>query len=461
MFRRILGLAANSPLAFCSFISIASTLITSESSLRAQEAVPSAAADDAFIRTVENKEAGNVILQMAIRRFERTGQTGPVVTMHSAIHIADQVFYEKLQKLLDEKDIVLFESVKPPGAGRPEHSLKGADSSEFKIATTKMRLRLLAIAAMAFERKNKKLPADMQELLKSVDGKLELYANLLAKDGWGNDFLYSLLPESEKESSEKNNTTKSKKLAFEITSLGEDKTQGGEGSAADILLSNQKPISSRDVPKEGDQGIQADLAEALGLVFQLNAMKHDRANWRNSDLSVDQVQERLAASGADGEELFKMLNGSSMQAGILKLLLGLMKLMPSLQVSGKLMIIEAMGGADQLMSNMPGANKMMEVILKDRNKVVMDDLANIIQREPAVKHVGIIYGGAHMPDLEESLEKMGYQEVSVEWLDAITVVLPKNPAERQQLESMRSTIRKSIEQQAKQLQRASAKKKKE
>lgn len=460
MFSGIPRLAARSLFAFSTAIAISSTFMLG-SPLRAQEAVAGPDADDAFIRTVENKEAGNVILQMAIRRFERNGQAGPIVTMHSAIHIADQVFYEKLQKLLDEKDVVLFESVKPPGAGRPEHSLTGADSSEFKIATTKMRLRLLGIAALAFERKNKKLPADMQELLKSVDGKLEMYSNLLAKDGWGNEFLYALLPEPVKDSGENSSATKSKKTGFEIISLGEDKAQGGEGAGADVLLSNQKPISSRDVPKEGDQGIQADLAEALGLVFQLNAMKHDKSNWRNSDLSIDQVQERLAASGADGDELFKMLNGSSMQAGVLKLLLGFMKLMPSLQVSGKLMIIEAMGSADQLMVNMPGANKMMDVILKDRNKVVIDDLANIIQREPTVKHVGIIYGGAHMPDLEESLQKMGYQETSVEWLDAITVMLPKNPAERQQLESMRSTIRRSIQQQIKQLQKGAEKKKKE
>ena len=129
----------------------------------------------------------------------------------------------------------------------------------------------------------------MQELLKSVDGKLEMYSNLLAKDGWGNEFLYALLPEPVKDSGENSSATKSKKPGFEIISLGEDKAQGGEGAGADVLLSNQKPISSRDVPKEGDQGIQADLAEALGLVFQLNAMKHDKSNWRNSDLSIDQV----------------------------------------------------------------------------------------------------------------------------------------------------------------------------
>jgi 2-iminoacetate synthase ThiH len=135
-------------------------------------------------------------------------------------------------------------------------------------------------------------------------------------------------------------------------------------------------------------------------------------------------------------------------------MLGFLKLMPSVQVMGKVMMMEALSQADVLMQNMPGADKTMEVILKDRNQVVIDDLAAIIAKEPGVKDVGIIYGGAHMPDLEERLQKMGYQEMAVDWIDAITVDLPKKASERAQLESMRKTIRRSLEQQLKQLQKA-------
>jgi hypothetical protein len=417
--------------------------------------LPVAKAEDRFVRTVEDQAAGKIKLQMAIRRFERMEQPGPVVTMHSAIHIADQPFYDQLQALLDSKDVVLFESVKPPGTGRPEHSLKDADSDELKIATTKMRLRLLGIAAKSFERREKKTPADMEELLGAVAGKLEIYSSVLAQDGWGQPFQYLRLKptvDSEAEGSAK--ASRSDTPTFDILSLGKDHAVGGEGAAADIRLTSQKPILARDIPKDNDQGIQAELAQALGLVFQLNAMSHDKSNWRNSDLSVDQVQERLAAAGSDGEELFKMLEGSSMQASVLRLMLGFLKLMPSVQVMGKVMMMEALSQADVLMQNMPGADKTMEVILKDRNQVVIDDLAAIIAKEPGVKDVGIIYGGAHMPDLEERLQKMGYQEMAVDWIDAITVDLPKKASERAQLESMRKTIRRSLEQQLKQLQKA-------
>lgn len=422
--------------------------------------------DERFVRTLEDEAAGKITLQMAVRRFERVGQPGPTVTMHSAIHIADRPFYEKLQAMLDAKDVVLFESVKPPGMGRPEHALKGADSDEFKISTTKMRLRLLGIAAKLHERRTGMLPADMNELLGSIKGKMEAYAAVLEKDGWDRPFAYTLIQPEPAEASDPADARASaaaKKLkpTFDIVSLGSDNAEGGEGAAADIKLSKQKPIRPRDLPKDDDKGLQADMAKALGLVFQLDAMSHEKPNWRNSDLSIDQVQERLAAGGADPEELFKMLDGSSLQAGALRIVLGLIKLMPSVQVMGKVVMMEALGKADQLMESVPGMDKTMDVIVKDRNQVVIDDLSAIIEKEPNVKTVGIIYGGAHMPDLESSLAKMGYHEAGVEWIDAITVDLPKSAAERKQLESMRQTIRSSLEQQIKQAKKAAEKKKAE
>ena len=42
------------------------------------------------------------------------------------------------------------------------------------------------------------------------------------------------------------------------------------------------------------------MAEAFGLVFQLDAMNHDGPAWRNSDMSIDQVQRRLDQAGAEG-----------------------------------------------------------------------------------------------------------------------------------------------------------------
>ncbi|HVU65084.1 MAG TPA: hypothetical protein VHC70_13975, partial [Phycisphaerales bacterium] len=240
--------------------------------------------------------------------------------------------------------------------------------------------------------------------------------------------------------------------------LGADGKAGGEGVNEDLHLSDQHPIRASEVPRADTKGLQSELAEAFGLVFQLDAMTHEHKNWRNSDLSVDQVEERLAGGldnvdddgnggGGESEALFKLLDGSSFSAGLIKLVLGAVKWIPGAQLYGKVSLMEMLGRADDLLKTVPQMEKMLDVIIKDRNAVVIGDVTRIIETEPNVKTIGIIYGGGHMPDLERQLEAMGYKEQSVRWLDAITVDEPKDAAGKQQLESIRDMVRRSLDEQ--------------
>ena len=54
-----------------------------------------------------------------------------------------------------------------------------------------------------------------------------------------------------------------------------------------------------------------------------------------------------------------------------------------------------------------------------------------------------------MPDLEKHLGEMGYHESGVQWMDAITVEVPKDKQEAQQLQAMRQMVRESLDQQVK------------
>lgn len=419
--------------------------------------------DDRYFRRIDSADGDKVVLQMAVRRFERVGQPGPTITMCAAVHVGDKTFYDQLQALLNAKDLVLFEGVKPPGTGRPEHALKDGETDESKIKSTKMRMRMLATAARVQERKTGALPATLTELQTGLDGKHKTYFDMIGVDAWGRAFVYEAKPAPAAQPPAEGEPASAAKRAakpwgmLEVISLGSDGTSGGEGPAADIKLSEQKPIRAKDLPDPKEKGIQSDLASALGLVFQLDEMTHDLPNWRNSDLSIDQVQERLSTTGEDPDQLFKMLDGSSMQASVLKLLLGFVRLMPGMQTMGKLMMLEVLNQADQLMTAVPGMEKTMGVILHDRNTVVLDDLRGVIEKEPGKKTIGIIYGGAHMPGLEEGIAELGYRESGVEWLDAITVQLPSNPAERRQLESMRKTIREALEKEVQKAKRRKAK----
>ncbi len=462
---------------------------------RAQEPpakVQIAQPDHRYIRTIDDEAGNRVVMQAAARTFihrNKNGeQIGPAVTMCAAVHIADETFYKNLQALLDAKDAVLFESVKPAGMGRPEHDLPGVDPDARKVETTQSRIRMLAIAAKSQKLKTGVYPASIDDLISGLAPKLRPYLASVVKDAWGHDLEYTRTFEPDVEPTAKpdDSTTPRKKIvrdSIKISSLGADGKPGGEGVNEDLHLSDQRPIRAAEVPKGDTKGIQSELADAFGLVFQLDAMTHDHANWRNSDLSVDQVQERLSGGpsprvkdeivdvgsakaspdnstdqpatakkkkgkgGDDAEALFKMLDGSSFQAGLIRVVLGVVKWIPGMQEMGKVAMMEMLGRADDLLATVPGMDRMLDVIIKDRNQVVIDDLTRIIETEPAIKNVGIIYGGGHMPDLEKHLADMGYTESSTQWLDAISMDLPKDKAGKKQMEQVRQMVQSSLDQQ--------------
>ncbi len=387
-----------------------------------------------YERIVDDKETGKLILQFPVRRFERKDRSGPVVTTHAMIHIADRSFYERHQVLLDPLDVVLFEVVLPAGTGRPEYSLQDTNSAQWKIDTTKMRLHSLAMHARGYAVENGKLPTKFDDILKQYDD-LRPFADRLSKDAWGNEFEFSVI---EREQTEDEDSEASPKRGpneiLEIISLGADEAEGGVGEDADIRLSEQPPM----IMGNSDPNSMPRIAEYLGLIFQGRVEKHNKANWRSSDLSDDQVNERFAAEGMPEEQ--KKNADPWMPARVLETISELSQTIPGLKNAGKAFFIDILGASPiqlQESSNDPFA----KVIIKDRNQVVISDLRAILEKEPEVKSIGIIYGAAHMPDIESQLIEMGYEETRTDWLDAITTALPEDLAERKQLEISRSTVR--------------------
>lgn len=99
-----------------------------------------------------------------------------------------------------------------------------------RVTTTKANLRLLHMAVNQFKMDTGRLPTEEEGLMVLIEppddvanyqpgGYLE--TTELAKDGWGNDFIYELYPESGK--------------PFVIKSLGADGEEDGEDYDADLL----------------------------------------------------------------------------------------------------------------------------------------------------------------------------------------------------------------------------------
>ena len=76
---------------------------------------PILAMDNDPYSRVTDQDDGKVSLEMCQRTFKPTDGSGPRIHLVSAIHIADQSFYQAMQTLLDGYDTVLFEGVKPAG----------------------------------------------------------------------------------------------------------------------------------------------------------------------------------------------------------------------------------------------------------------------------------------------------------------------------------------------------------
>jgi hypothetical protein len=441
----------------------------------AAQPAPATAPESRFVRVHDSDDRKVISMQLAAREYTRVGTPGPRVTLVSAVHIGDQSFYAALQNVLDPMDAVLYEGVRPAGAGRTEFDTE-ADSDARKAKRTERRIRLLAIAAN-MQKADGHYPPAISALVESADPRLKTALAGADVDAWGRPFEYSVAvaptsapanDASTPDGATNKDTapTPTSVETLQITSLGADGQPGGEGPNADLRLSDQPALKPSEIPRSAGgsakgKGLQQELAGSLGLEFQLDAMTHERTNWRSSDLAVDQVQERIAAAGGDAQTLFKTLDGSSFQAGLLRVVLALMKLIPGGPAMGKLIMIEALARADDLMRNggAPGLDaRTMNVIVHDRNAVVIADLKKIIDTEPDIKTVGIIYGAAHMPDLESQLKSLGYTESKVTWHDSMTVDLDQAGIPKQQAQSLRKQIRTTLDRQIKTLQKAAARK---
>lgn len=406
----------------------------------AQQAVgtaEAAAAKPKFIRVVELDGGMRVRMEVVIRQFEPGDGRGPAVDLVGAAHIGDQSFYEALQAHLDGKDVVLFEGVKPAGAGA---ALDAEATDQERAEKTIKRIRLIAAVAEAYKAEKGEYPDSIERLTGARDQRIASLVKSVALDGWGNAIVYTLAPDSAR--------------GFELVSFGADGAEGGDGFAADIRYSQEPPLREDEKLSDG-RGIQSQLASALGLKFQLDVMDHSGKNWRNSDMSIDQLQRRLEEAGVSGAPLFKMLDGSSLNARLLGVFLGFVKRDPSLAAMCKLMLAETLSDADQLLGEMPGEmGTLMDVIVNERNAVVIEDLRRIVRDEPEVKTVGILYGAGHLPGLQKSLEEeLGYRQMGEKWVPAIEVDLKAAGLSLKQASQMRAVIRNAMQHQLRMLER--------
>jgi hypothetical protein len=217
------------------------------------------------------------------------------------------------------------------------------------------------------------------------------------------------------------------------------------------------------VPEVDESSLQLTLAQSLGLAFQLKAINYRRSHFRNSDLSIPELQKLLveglseadAGSGtAELAALLQIMDGRSLLGAVVNFGVRLLGTSPKLQALAKLTLIETIaqleGDLSQLQGLPPEMRKLMQVLIESRNAAVLKDLKVELKKKRPAKSVSILYGAGHMPDLEQRLRRdLKYREADARWLTAISV----NPAEAGVSEAEMAFVRGLVKWQMQELQK--------
>lgn len=425
--RRALHLAAIAPVVAASPYALAQD----DAAETKSESIP-------FLRTVE--DAGVVTLEVASREFVSKDGQGPKVWLVGVAHVADSALYQSHQELLADFDVVLFESVMPGGL-----NTNAVLKPEEKPGATQERMKFLGSVIERYHADHGVYPDNLDqlsELVAKTDTRLVSILPGTKNDAWGKGIAYSSSDEG---------------ASYTLLSLGADGKPGGEDAAADLTITNRDDIAPMSTSSEG--GLQSELANTLGLAFQLTALSYAEPNFRCSDMTMTQLAQAMSDRDLDVSDLEGALDATSLPAQLMKMLLRFVKMADEMLGGAiadicRLALIEILGNENMTQQAMQQFGEGFgDVIIGDRNQVVIDDLKRIIDNEDDVKSVAIYYGAAHMHDFVERLEEqLGYEPSGeAKWFTGMRVDMNNSSMPRDQLEMTRNMLRKTMAQQMKAL----------
>ena len=390
---------------------------------------------DRYMRVVEDP-GRTVALQLAARTFapgDPESVRGPTIALIAMAHIGEKQLYAAVQELLDQHEIVLYESVKPPGAG----GAGGADDQQ-RIQSTKAAMQFIAGVAVAHHAARQLYPHDVDELIRFAaehDPRMEEWLMTAQVDAWGAKVSYRVEDDGQD---------------FDLVSLGADGRPDGNGINADLHLGGADSIHPAALGL-ADDNLQAELARALGLEFQLEALDYDRASFRSSDMAMNQLEQAMREQGVDFAPISGSLSGTSFPGRLAVIFLRLIQAADvffegAISDALKVVHIELLGDEAVFKYSLDQFGRgFKKVIVNQRNQLVVDQLKAILQREPEVDSIAVLYGAGHMPDMAERLaEQLGYSPGGVQWLTAIEVDLAKSSIPADQLQSIRRMVRQQL-----------------
>jgi hypothetical protein len=151
------------------------------------------------------------------------------------------------------------------------------------------------------------------------------------------------------------------------------------------------------------------------------------------------------------DALMQLMEGGTWFNTLLQFALKLLGSDPKLQVLSKLALIEALGqmkgDLSQLGGLPPNLKQLLDVLIKERNQKVINDLKEELKKKNGAESIALFYGTGHMPDMEKRLrEQLHYEPAGELWFAAISADTRRSgvtPYERQFIHTL---IRNQMEQ---------------
>jgi len=197
-------------------------------------------------------------------------------------------------------------------------------------------------------------------------------------------------------------------------------------------------------PAEGDDkdplmsmigNIYAAMSKFLQLTDQKSQIDYAAKNFVHADLSFEDFTNLQAEKGesllgfalAAGKQAQKDGQAAAAQPNMTKLITAFLS---GDSVTLKIELMDSLGQGDDQIAAFAGDS----VIIGDRNEKCLSVLDT--QIAAGTKNLGIFYGAAHYPDMEERLLKRGFKKTKHEWLNAWDVQKPQpkpaaDPAEQE------------------------------
>ncbi len=211
-----------------------------------------------------------------------------------------------------------------------------------------------------------------------------------------------------------------------------------------------------------DPGVQGALAKALGLKFQLDVIDYRRPHFINSDLHVPELEEEVRKRSGDAgtppsdaalDQLMDALQGTGMTGSALNQMIGLLGATPQMQEMTKVMLVETLSQAGEFLELAKGMSPemkdMFDVLLTQRNAIVLRDLRTQLARHKTGDTIAVFYGAAHMDEIAARLrDELRYAPAATQWDTAFAASPEKSGINPAQIRMMLDMMRLQLQQQS-------------